>query len=122
MEPPARRGRAPRPFAKLRRAAASAVLAVVLVACGQGAGKTAAGVVIALDASSGTVHSFTLRSTDGQVLTFEIGQLETDGAAFPAAHLAEHAVTLAPISVAYREEGSAHVVYRLVDAPWASPT
>ena len=45
-------------------------------------GKTAAGVVIALDASAGEVTSFTLRTTDGQVVPFAIGVLETDGAAF----------------------------------------
>lgn len=80
-------------------------------------GKTAAGVVIALDTTGGQVTSFTLRTTDSQVLVFTIGTLETDGAAFPASHLAVHAATLGPIAVAYREEGGRNVVYRMVDTP-----
>jgi hypothetical protein len=83
---------------------------------------TAAGVVIAVDAPAGQVTGFTLRTTDGQVLSFVIGVLDTDGAAFPAFHLAVHAATLQPISVAYRVEGGLNVVYRMVDAPWARPT
>jgi len=82
----------------------------------------AAGVVIALDASGGQVSSFTLRTTDGQVMPFVVGTLETDGAAFPASHLAVHAATLQPIAVAYRVEGGRNVVYRMVDAPWARPS
>jgi hypothetical protein len=91
-------------------------LALALAACGT-PGKTVAGVVIALDAPAGQVTSFTLRSTDGQIVPFAIGALETDGAAFPAAHLAEHAATLQAIAVAYRVEGGRNVVYRMVDAP-----
>ena len=48
--------------------------------------------------------------------------LVTDGAAFPASHLAVHAATLQPIAVAYRVEGGRNVVYRMVDAPWARPS
>ena len=91
-------------------------VALAVAACGT-PGKTAAGVVIALDSSGGQVTSFTLRTTDGQAMPFTIGALETDGAAFPASHLAVHAATLQPIAVAYREEGGRNVVYRLVDAP-----
>jgi len=100
------------------RATLVLMFAVVLAvaACGT-PGKTAAGVVIALDSSGGQVTSFTLRTTDGQAMPFTIGALETDGAAFPASHLAVHAATLQPIAVAYREEGGRNVVYRLVDAP-----
>ncbi len=100
---------------------ASLAIAVALSGCGT-AGKTAAGVVIGLDAPNGQVISFTLRTTDGQVMRFLIGTLETDGAAFPASHLAVHAATLGPIAVAYREEGGQNVVYRMADAPWARPT
>ena len=96
-------------------------MAVALVGC-SAAGKTAAGVVLAIDATGGQVTSFTLRTTDGQVIPFAVGTLETDGAAFPASHLAVHAATLGPIAVAYREEGGRNVVYRMVDAPWAQPT
>jgi len=105
------------------RALLAAMLAVSLAtaACGT-AGTTAAGVVIALDASGGQVSSFTLRTTDGRVIPFAVGTLETDGAAFPASHLAVHAATLQPIAVAYRVEGGRNVVYRMVDAPWARPS
>lgn len=96
-------------------------LALAVAACGA-PGNTAAGVVIALDAPAGQVTSFTLRTTDGQVVPFTIGALETDGAAFPASHLAVHAATLQPIAVAYRVEGGRNVVYRMVDAPWAQPS
>jgi hypothetical protein len=101
--------------------ALAVAMAVALVGCGT-SGKTAAGVVLAIDATGGQVTSFTLRTTDGQVIPFAVGTLETDGAAFPASHLAVHAATLGPIAVAYREEGGRNVVYRMVDAPWAQPT
>jgi hypothetical protein len=97
------------------------VLAAALAACGP-ADQTAAGIVIAVDAPAGQVTGFTLRTTEGRVMPFVIGTLETDGAAFPALHLATHAATLQPISVAYRVEGGQNVVYRMVDAPWAAPS
>ncbi len=101
--------------------AATFAISLAAAACGT-SGMTAAGVVIALDASGGQVSSFTLRTTDGQVMPFVVGTLETDGAAFPASHLAVHAATLQPIAVAYRVEGGRNVVYRMVDAPWARPS
>jgi hypothetical protein len=78
--------------------------------------------VIALDAPAGAVSGFTLRTQHGETLAFVIGDLEIDGAAFPAAHLAEHAATLQPIAVAYRVEDGVNVVRRMVDAPWAAPS
>ena len=101
--------------------AAALAVSLVVAACGT-SGMTAAGVVIALDAPGGQVTSFTLRTTDGQDMPFAIGTLETDGAAFPASHLAVHAATLQPIAVAYRVEGGRNVVYRMADAPWARPS
>lgn len=95
--------------------------ALVLGACGD-AGKAAAGIVVALDAAGGKVAGFTLRTQQGETIHFVIGELEVDGAAFPASHLAEHAVTLQPIAVGYRVEDGVNVVYRMVDAPWAAPT
>jgi hypothetical protein len=89
-------------------------------ACGPPA-EAAVGVVIALESSGGQVSSFTLRTPEGQTMTFVIGELEVDGAAFPAAHLAEHAVTLQPLAVAYRVIDGRNVVHRMVDAPWADP-
>ena len=96
-------------------------ISLAVAACGS-ADRTAAGVVIALDATGGQVRSFTLRTADGETLPFVIGSLVTDADAFPAAHLSEHAATLGPIVVAYRVEAGRNVAYRLVDAPAASPS
>ncbi len=96
------------------------VAAMTLGACGD-PGKAAAGIVIAIDAPGGEVTGFTLRTQQGETMSFVVGNLEVDGAAFAAPHLAEHAVTLQPIAVAYRVEGGANVVHRMVDAPWAAP-
>jgi len=94
---------------------------LLLGACGD-PGRSAAGIVVALDASGGDVTGFSLRTQRGEMMTFVIGELEVDGAAFPASHLAEHAVTLQPIAVGYRVEGGRNVVHRMVDAPWAAPS
>ncbi len=94
---------------------------LVLGACGD-PGKAAAGIVVALDAPAGEVTGFTLRTQQGETITFAIGSLEVDGAAFAASHLAEHAATLQPIAVAYRVENGVNVVHRMVDAPWAAPS
>ncbi len=60
-----------------------------------------------MDAPTGEVTGFTLRTQQGETMRFDIGELEIDGAAFAAAHLVEHAVTLQPISVGYRSPGRA---------------
>ncbi len=80
-------------------------------------GSTVTGVVLSLDSTGGTIHGFTLRSTDGATMTFSIGTLETGGATFPASHLVVHAVSADPVSVSYRVAGGQNVVYRLTDAP-----
>ena len=90
-------------------------------ACGD-PGKAAAGIVTAVDAPAGEVTSFTLRTQEGETLPFVIGKLETDGAAFAASHLVEHAVTLQPIAVGYQVRDGRNVVHRMVDAPWAAPS
>jgi hypothetical protein len=113
----------PVPRLPCRAGALALVLAIGLsvAACGP-QDRTAAGVVIAVDAPAGQVNGFTLRTTDGQVISFVIGTLETDAGAFPAFHLAAHAATLQPIAVAYRVEDGRNVVYRMADAPWAQPS
>jgi hypothetical protein len=108
-----------------RRPAAVALAGLLVAglasaACGPPA-EAVVGVVIALDSSGGQVTGFTLRTLEGETITFVIGDLEVDGAAFPAAHLAEHAVTLQPLAVAYRVIDGRNVVHRMVDAPWADP-
>jgi hypothetical protein len=96
-------------------------LALMSGGCGD-PGKAAAGIVIAVDAPAGEVTGFTLRTQQGEIMRFGIGELEVDGAAFAAAHLVEHAVTLQPISVGYRTQDGRNIAHRLVDAPWAAPS
>ena len=62
------------------------------------------------------VTAFTLRTNDGQEITFKIGTLE-NGDQFPPGHLAEHLATSSPVRVYFRAEGPDLVVYRLEDAP-----
>lgn len=106
-----------------RLARAGILLAFVtgLAACGQ-ASQLAEGVVIAVQngAAPLQVAAFTLRSDDGQILAFEIGQLEIDRGSFDAAHLRVHQLTGLPIIVAYHDQGGTFVAYRLVDAPLPS--
>jgi hypothetical protein len=107
------------PAGALRMAVLVAALAVG--ACGD-PGRAAAGIVVALDAPGGQVTGFTLRTQQGETILFVIGTLEIDASAFPASHLAEHAITLQPIAVGYRVEDGRNVVHRMVDAPWAGPS
>lgn len=100
--------------------AAALALGVLVAGCGD-PGRSAAGIVVAVDAPAGEVTGFTLRTQQGEVIVFVIGELESDGAAFAASHLTEHAVTLQPIAVGYRLVDGANVAHRLVDAPWAGP-
>lgn len=102
------------------------------VACLIGAGLAAAacgelpagvreetGIVTAVDGpSAAQVDRFVLRTQDGRELMFQIGALRVGGDAFPAAHLAEHLVSLEPIRVQYVEESDGPLVaLRLTDAP-----
>ena len=97
------------------------VLAIIVGACGE-PDRAAAGIVVAVDSAGGQVTGFTLRTQAGDALVFVVGTLEIDGAAFPASHLVEHAVTLQPIAVGYRVVDGRNVVHRMVDAPWAGPS
>jgi len=125
-EPPAQiidqgGARLPRSLTRRRARPGLAIVAVLAIAVAlsgcAAASKSATGVVIALDTTGGQVSSFTLRTSNGTVIPFSIGTLETDGDAFPASHIAVHAATLGPITVDYREAGGRNVVYRMVDAP-----
>jgi len=112
----------PRPIFAMRAILALLVgFALLVGGCGD-PGKTAVGIVIAVDAPAGEVTGFTLRTEQGETIPFVIGELETDGATFAAAHLVEHAVTLEPISVGYRLVDGQNVVHRLADAPGAAPS
>lgn len=95
-------------------------ISVGTVAAGCGpATQSAAGIVIAVDQASLTdIRSFTLRTEDGDTLTFRMGTLDLSGGAFPANHLREHMTTTAAVAVAYTETDGDRVAVRLVDAPW----
>jgi hypothetical protein len=74
------------------------------------------GVLLGVTAEGLTqVKGFTLRTSDGLELSFEIGTLE-NGVEFPPGHLAEHLASSSPVRVFFRVEGSRLVVYRLEDA------
>ncbi len=84
------------------------------------ADRTETGVVVAVESVSLTdVRGFTIRTSDGRTVEFRIGTLE-NGAQFPPGHLVEHQATSAPVKVFYRDVGTAHVAYRIEDAPISS--
>ena len=66
------------------------------------------------------VNRFTLRTNDGQVLTFTVGTLDVSGGGLPAPHLREHLVSGMPITVTFSREGGENVATHYVDAPVSS--
>jgi hypothetical protein len=75
------------------------------------------GILIDIDSEGlSRVTAFTLRTNDGQEVTFRIGTLE-NGDQFPPGHLAEHLATSSPVRVFFRQDGADLVAYRLEDAP-----
>lgn len=75
------------------------------------------GVVVAVDARTLTdVRTFDLRTSDGTILRFGLGELQ-NGVQFPPGHLAEHKLTAAPVRVWYRTAGDQLLAIRLEDAP-----
>jgi hypothetical protein len=120
-----------------RVGAALAVLALAVAACGGPAATPAptagaslapalsgspvalpspvTGVLVKIDSEGLTrVRGFRLRLADGTEAAFTIGILQ-NGAEFPPGHLAEHMSTSSPVRVFFRDEGGAHVVYRIED-------
>ncbi len=74
------------------------------------------GIILTIDSSGLTqVHGFTLRTSEGEVLSFTIGQLDNP-TQFPPGHLAEHQASASPVRVFFRSEQGSLVVYRLEDA------
>ncbi len=62
------------------------------------------------------VKGFTLRASNGQDLTFVLGDLD-NAADFAPGHLAEHMAAADPVLVYFRVVNGALVVYHLDDAP-----
>jgi hypothetical protein len=79
------------------------------------------GVVISVNSTGLTdVHDFTLRTADGFILTFELGQLENP-TQFSPGHLKEHQATGSPVRVFFSRSSTGQlIVYRLEDAPVSS--
>jgi hypothetical protein len=79
---------------------------------------TVTGVVVHVDSQSLTdVRSFDLRTADGTILTFRIGQLDMSPPGFNPQHLAVHQATAEPVTVTYEERDGQLVALRLVDGP-----
>ena len=69
------------------------------------------------DRSLTDVVAFTLRTADGRLVDFTVGQLTLDATSFPAGHLREHRLLNTPVVVTYREQNGSRVALRLQDAP-----
>lgn len=96
------------------------VLLATLLLCGACTGtlRTAEGVVLDVQGTSLTkIDSFTLRTADGQLLTFTANEVTFDQQSFPPQHLREHQALAQPVRVTYRVEDSRNVAIKLQDAP-----
>jgi hypothetical protein len=81
-------------------------------------GDRVTGVVLSVVGTSPiSIDGFTLRTNDGLMLTFEMGQLQLDGEAFDAGHLREHQASAEPVAVEYLIQGDRRLAVRLTDAP-----
>lgn len=102
------------------RLVAALVGVLLAVSACQSNGPAAAGIVITIDQPAiNRVEGFELRTEDGRVLDFAVGELRLDSGAFRAEHLREHMALAQPIAVGYHDEGGQLVADRLADAPWA---
>ncbi len=78
--------------------------------------RTVEGLVVEVVGSSPAhVERFTLRSSDGQLLSFTVGTVELDEPAFPPAHLREHQAVAELVEVTYQQDGDRLVAVRLED-------
>jgi hypothetical protein len=76
-----------------------------------------AGVVTAVDTdAAGNVKGFTLKTNDGDTITFVLGQLDNTSD-FPASSLQDHETSATPIFVFFNSQNGQLVVYHLEDAP-----
>ncbi len=85
------------------------------MALGDGSERAETGVVVAVDGTLATIHSFSIVLGDGStiLLTPQPGLLFDGG---PLTHLREHLVNGSPITVTYRQESDALVATRVGDA------
>jgi hypothetical protein len=107
-----RRGRAQHSIQ--RRGIATLVLALgLLVACG--GGRQIVGVVTAIDGDLQRIETFTLRTVEGEDLTFTAAPDATFHGG-PLTHISDHLRSGVPVSVEYREEGDRLVATEVEDA------
>jgi hypothetical protein len=75
-------------------------------------------VVIAVDGpNAADVDTFRLRTSDGELLEFDVAALDLSAGGLPAPHLREHLVSGIPITVYYTADDGALVAHRYIDAP-----
>ena len=98
---------------------ALALVAALAVAGARGGGprgRSVAGVIIEVQATSITaIESFTLRDNDGETLTFRVAPDAVDDpieGLFPS-HLRTHTLAAEQVTVTYREENGTLLVLRL---------
>jgi hypothetical protein len=102
--------------------------AILLVACGPGVDSLrspssgspaeAVGIVTSIQGSSpAQVSGFTLRTSSGQLLSFQLGRVQLAADSFPPGHLHEHLASAQPVRVTYFQRDDALVATRLRDGP-----
>jgi len=98
--------------------ALAAAIPVISVANQLTAPAQATGIVVAVNETGPLkVSSFTLRTSSGELITFQVGDLQVGGRYFDGPHLKTHQATALPIVVTYRVENGQKVAFRLADAP-----
>lgn len=64
------------------------------------------------------VDSFSMRTAEGEILTFTVGTLDVANGGLPAPHLREHLVSGEPILVTFASDEDGYLTaLRYVDAP-----
>jgi hypothetical protein len=99
-----------------------ALVAIAAVVAAAPRTSVATGVVVAVDSRSlSDVAGFTIRTSEGRTIDFDVGVLQ-NGAEFPPGHLVEHIVSGVPVVVTYRDDAGARTAIRIVDAPAPAAT
>jgi len=99
--------------------AAPMALTLLLTGCTP-ADQAVDGIVVDIDSEGlGRMRAFTLRTRDGESVTFDVaGPMDLSGEAFPPDHLHQHMALGEGVAVAYDVIDGRFVATRLVDAPW----
>ena len=93
------------------------VMALAATACDDG-GQVTTGIVIDVRSSGpATVTGFTLRTDDGRLMSFRVGETGTGDGAFPSVHLRDHLASSQRVAVRYVATDDGLLAIRLADAP-----